>query len=162
MTLNEVILYMEKEDTSAVVGIISRAMNREEGVCARKTIEQHHLLKYHGEEEGRSYYVVKVNGKVIGITGLHKELWVAGDSVCMGWFALDPEYQRRGIGSRMMERTIWIAREKGFKRLFVETYTGDDFESARNFYEKFGFEKAGEIKDYVREGVNKIMYSKLL
>lgn len=151
---------MEPEDTGTVVEIISKSMNENEGKWAKDTIDFHHFCEEHNKDDGRSYYVAKKDDKIVGVCGLHRYIWGPEDITWLGWFAVHPEFQRQGIGHAMMEKVCKIAPKKGYKKLFIETYSDDDFLKARDFYEGFGFKKAGEIRDYIKEGVDMIVYER--
>lgn len=150
---------MTEEDAAGVIGLISRAMNEDEGRWAEKTIDFHYTCLGNGKDDGRAYYVAKLeNGQVAGISGLHHYEWGPDDVVWLGWFAVEPDLQRNGIGNTMMEKACALAKEKGYRKLLVETYS--NLPKGVNFYEKFGFKKAGNVKDYVSEGVDMIVYAK--
>lgn len=55
--------------------------------------------------------------------------------------AVDPDYQRRGIGSALMEHAIEVTRVAGMSMIMVET--GDDagHAPARETYESSGFKR---------------------
>lgn len=151
---------MEPEDTDTVVKLISKAMNENEGKWAKKTIDFHHFCEEHNKDDGRSYYVAKKDDKIVGVCGLHRYIWGPEDITWLGWFAVHPEFQHKGIGHAMMENVCEIASEKGYRKLFIETYSDDDFLNARGFYEGFGFKKAGEIRDYIKKGTDMIVYER--
>ncbi len=153
---------MQKEDTGRVVQIIAEAMNENESRWAKETINFHYFCKDNGKDDGRLYLVAKLDGKIAGVSGLHRYIWGPEDISWLGWFAVHPEYQKKGIGRSMMEKTCEIAKERGFRKLFIETYSDDDFTKGRNFYEKFGFNKVGEIKDYIKDGVDMVVYGRNL
>lgn len=151
---------MRKTDTDVVVDLITRAMNENEGRWAKETVEFHFFCKENGKDDGRRYYVAKLGHKIVGISGLHRYTWGPEDITWLGWFAVDPSFQRKGIGHFMMEKTCQLARKNGFRKVFIETYSDDTFSKGRAFYEKFGFKQAGEIRDYIRNGVDMVVYAK--
>lgn len=151
---------MEPEDISRVVELVSSSMNENEGRWAKETIDFHYFCKAHDKDDGRAYYVAKKDDYILGICGWHRYIWGPENRVWLGWFAVDPEFQRKGIGHEMMEKICKTASKKGFKKMFIETYSDDDFLKARNFYEKFGFEEAGRIESYIKEGVDMVVYSR--
>ncbi len=53
------------------------------------------------------------------------------------WFILDPAYQGRGVGNRLMHAAMAFCVEKRFPRVYLTTFKG--LMSARHLYEKFGF-----------------------
>ncbi len=149
---------MDVSDIESVVSLIAKAMNSNEGEWAKKTIQFHFFCKTHNIDDGRHYLLALVDNAIVGITGLHTYSWGPADITWLGWFAVSPEFQGKKIGYQLMSKTIADARNKGFKRLLVETYSDDDFETARKFYERYGFEIVGNIKDYIRRGVDMVVF----
>lgn len=83
------------------------------------------------------YYLAMLDDKAIGITGLycydnHKEAW-------LGWFGVLEQYRGKGYGKILLEQSINLAREKGFKTLRLYTSTEDENKIARKLYDKLGF-----------------------
>jgi GNAT superfamily N-acetyltransferase len=66
----------------------------------------------------------------------------AGAGARLRWFILDPAYQGRGLGNRLMDAAIGFCRQQGFRRVYLTTFAGLD--TARHLYEKFGFRLCGE------------------
>ncbi len=52
---------------------------------------------------------------------------------------VSPAYRSLGLGSKLIEKVIELAKEKGFQKVFVNTYIANV--KAVNFYEKNGFNK---------------------
>lgn len=61
------------------------------------------------------------------------------------WFILNPNYQGRGLGNLLMEKSVLFCREKNYRRVFLWTFAGLD--AARHLYEKFGFTICKEHED---------------
>jgi putative acetyltransferase len=59
-----------------------------------------------------------------------------------------PARTRTGVASRILEHVITQARERGYRRLSLETGTAEFFLPARRLYEKFGFVSCGPFGDY--------------
>lgn len=55
----------------------------------------------------------------------------------------------KGIGSRMLQHLIAVAKEKGAKRLSLETGSWDYFSPARAMYKKHGFVECNPFGSYV-------------
>ncbi len=162
MELELVLDKMQEGDSDRVVEIITQAMNEEEGLWARKSFDFHGFCKEHGKEkeDGRTYYVARADGKTVGVTGFYLNMWGPDNVAWLCFFAVEPHSQRKGIGHFMMERTCELAKEAGIRKMFIETYSNDDFVKGRNFYEKFGFKRDGRIKDYLGEGVDMVVYGR--
>ena len=61
-----------------------------------------------------------------------------------------PDFQRRGIGRRLMGEIEAVARARGVRLLTLDTRSGDKGEP---LYESVGFLTAGIIPDYSRDAV---------
>ena len=58
------------------------------------------------------------------------------------WFILDPAYQGRGIGSRLINEAVEFCKRAGFRRVYLTTFAG--LNTARHLYEKKGFRLCAE------------------
>jgi putative acetyltransferase len=54
----------------------------------------------------------------------------------------------RGIGRAMVEHLLEVARDRGFRRVSVETGSQPEFAPARSLYASAGFEPCGAFGDY--------------
>jgi putative acetyltransferase len=72
-----------------------------------------------------------------------------------------PVRQRTGVASRILEHVIGAARERGYRRLSLETGTAEFFLPARRLYEKFGFGYCGPFGDYQPSPHNTFMTREL-
>lgn len=54
----------------------------------------------------------------------------------------------KGVGKKMLEHILQVARERNYARLSLETGTQDFFIPARKLYERYGFEYCGPFADY--------------
>lgn len=61
--------------------------------------------------------------------------------------AVDPGWQRRGIGAALLGHIIRVARESATRRMFLEVRTNNP---ALQFYELMGFVRRGLRRDYYR------------
>ena len=53
--------------------------------------------------------------------------------------AVDPAYQKRGLGGKLMQKAIEVAREHSYQTIFL--YSNLKLESALSLYKKFGFKE---------------------
>jgi GNAT superfamily N-acetyltransferase len=156
------LVHMKKADIPGAVDLIRIAMNEDESHWASQTMHHHFGCVEKGLDDGRHYFVWKNDSKVLGIAGFHHYNWGPTENVWLGWFALDPHLHDKGLGSELFDQVVSRAKEKGFKKLFIETYASKTFAKARKFYEKKGFEQAGEIENYLPGGEAMIIYLKVL
>ncbi|WP_367136975.1 N-acetyltransferase family protein [Saccharothrix sp. HUAS TT1] len=57
-----------------------------------------------------------------------------------------PEFRRRGVGEALMSDALSWARERGWARVQLRVFRGN--ETARRLYARLGFAGEGEIMDY--------------
>ena len=151
---------MDAADIDAAVSLVSRAMNADEGRWARRTMEFHFGCRNHALDDGRSYFVWRRDGRIVGLVGLHHTIWGPEQNVWLAWFAVDPDCQGQGLGRRLLREIERLGVGTGFRKLLVETYAHRDFDKARQFYEKNGFKPSGRIEDYLPDGSAMIVYAK--
>jgi len=70
----------------------------------------------------------------------------------------DPAHLRKGVSARVLERIMAVARERGYRRLSLETGSTPAFDAAYSLYQKFGFTPCGKFGDYPESnGFNRFM-----
>jgi GNAT superfamily N-acetyltransferase len=153
---------IQAEDLDAVAALVGRAMNADEEVYARNALAEHFEARRMGFHDGRNLYVLPHEGRIIAVTGLHFYSWGPPENVWLSWFAVDPSFQGIGLGKALLVLTAEIAREQGRRKLLVETYSSPAFERARRFYASQGFSPAGGVRDYMADGADMVVYSRLL
>jgi putative acetyltransferase len=58
------------------------------------------------------------------------------------------EHLRRGTGAKLVGHILGAARERGYKRVSLETGSGEAFDAAHALYRQFGFTECGPFGDY--------------
>jgi len=56
--------------------------------------------------------------------------------------------RRHGAGRAILNHILEVARERGYKRLSLETGTAESFAAAHRLYESVGFVRCGPFGDY--------------
>lgn len=136
-------------------------MNSDEACWATETIKFYFACKKAGIDSGREYYVWRYNSSSIcGLIGLHRQIWGPKENVWLSWFAVDPEHQGKGIGSKLIGLITAKVRQAGYKKLLVETYSSPTFEKARSFYKAKDFSEIGWIEDYLTDGAAMVIFGK--
>ena len=74
------------------------------------------------------------NGIIIGVCGIYRTDQHPLDHAGICWFGVHPKHRRNGIGSALINWCLQEAVKQKFTTLFVWSV-----ESARSFYERFGF-----------------------
>jgi putative acetyltransferase len=125
----------------------------------RELLEEH-LRDMHALSPPESVHALDVGG----LQGPDVTFWTVREgSTLMGCGALkhlDAEHgeiksmrtpralRRRGAGRALLAHIIGVARERGYKRLSLETGSPAAFVPAQRLYESFGFTYCGPFGDY--------------
>jgi ribosomal protein S18 acetylase RimI-like enzyme len=76
--------------------------------------------------------------------------------------AVHPDYQRKGIGTSMLDYIEQMLTARGERILLVETSSLEMFEGTRKFYRNCGYEEEARIREFYQAGEDKIVFRKLL
>ena len=87
--------------------------------------------------------VARDSGKAIACGALRRHADAIGEVKRM-W--TNPAYQGMGIGGRILNEIIALARDEGVTKLVLET--GDRHPAAWRVYERAGFTRCGPVLDY--------------
>ena len=68
---------------------------------------------------------------------------------------------RRGVATQLMEHLLATARQRGYRRLSLETGNNEAFAPARSLYRRFGFVPCPPFGDYVDDGFSICMTREL-
>jgi ribosomal-protein-alanine N-acetyltransferase len=93
----------------------------------------------------RAYYVARVNGIVVGYAGV----MMVGDAGHITTLAIDPAWQRRKIGTRLLLAVVREAIRRGAVNLTLEVRVTNW--AGQALYQAFGFCPAGIRKNYYVE-----------
>jgi ADP-ribose pyrophosphatase YjhB (NUDIX family)/predicted GNAT family acetyltransferase len=90
------------------------------------------------ERLGLEILVAEVDGRVVGFLALSFIPVLSGLRALIDDLAVDPAYQRQGIGAALVEAAVQRADRRGVTHLLIDTSRGDP--SACDFYRACGFE----------------------
>ncbi|MFN2503763.1 MAG: ribosomal protein S18-alanine N-acetyltransferase [Acidimicrobiales bacterium] len=93
----------------------------------------------------RAYYVARVDGLVVGYVGL----MMSADEGHITTIAVDPNWQRRRIATRLLLVAVNEAIRRGGRALTLEVRMSN--RAAQELYRAFGFRPAGVRKNYYVE-----------
>ncbi|WP_265446400.1 ribosomal protein S18-alanine N-acetyltransferase [Acetivibrio straminisolvens] len=88
------------------------------------------------------YITAKIKGKAIGYAGM----WKIFDEGHITNIAVHPEYRENGVGSRLVEKLVSIAKEQGIVKMTLEVRKSNA--AAQSLYFKYGFREQGCRKGY--------------
>ena len=95
-------------------------------------------------------YVAELDGKIIGNI-MYTRSKVVGDNaewetLTFGPISVLPKYQRSGVGSALIRKTLEVARELGYRAVLIFGH--------ESYYPRFGFKPASEYGITTAEGEN--------
>jgi ribosomal protein S18 acetylase RimI-like enzyme len=76
------------------------------------------------------------------------------------WIVVAPAIGRRGIGTQLMAAMENELKTSGSGHIYIDTSSTEGYAKARAFYEKTGYHVAAHLKDFYREGDDRILYLK--
>lgn len=78
------------------------------------------------------------------------------------WVVVDPARQGRGLGRAIQAEVERRVRERGGRKLFLETSDRPQYAPTRGFYESCGFAVEARLADYYQPGEACLHYSREL
>ncbi|MCX7749253.1 MAG: ribosomal protein S18-alanine N-acetyltransferase [Clostridia bacterium] len=94
------------------------------------------------KNEFSRYVIAKVNGNIVGYGGM----WKVCDEGHITNIAVHPEFRGTGVGSKILEKLIRIAKEECILRMTLEVRRTNI--AAQGLYAKYGFQNSGFRKSY--------------
>jgi ribosomal protein S18 acetylase RimI-like enzyme len=100
------------------------------------------------DDEATRFWVALRGNSVLGYVGLRRHPDDRMGEICI--IAVDPEYQRQGVGRRLIEFAERRIREEGMTMVLVETVGDSGHEPARRAYETSGYERWPVVRYFKR------------
>ena len=97
------------------------------------------------QKASRAYFVARHDGKVVGYAGV----MILGDEGHVTNVAVDPDYHRNRVGTRLLLRLIDESRARGVRSMTLEVRRANS--GAQTMYRKFGFQTVGVRRGYYVE-----------
>ena len=86
-------------------------------------------------------FLIRAQSEIVGVSGLYRQPGMPSNTCWLGWFAIRPEFRRRGFGRAAITAVCDFAGHLTCKELWV--YTGATDKIATKFYTGLGFEILG-------------------
>ena len=102
-----------------------------------------HMTVEQMAEPATTVFIAREDGKAVGCGALKRHEGGVGEVKRM---FTRPSHRGRKIGAEIVRQIEALAREKGLKRLVLET--GDRHPAAWTVYERAGFTRCGPVLDY--------------
>ena len=78
------------------------------------------------------------------------------------WIAVDSEFQKQGVGSKLLVFLDEAVRTRGGRMILADTSTIPHYEKTQKFYLKNGFIEAARVLDYYHPGNDRITFCRIL
>jgi putative acetyltransferase len=117
------------------------------GMHANSPPESVHALPIEGlRQEGVTFFSARAaDGKLLAIGALRQLDGKHGEIKSMRTAS---DALGRGVGTAMLRHLLPVARERGYRRVSLETGTPEAFAPARRLYERHGFALCPPFADY--------------
>lgn len=131
--------------------------NDEEVAVAAELVEES-LTK--GDAGGYYFVLAEQYGRLAGYT-CYGPIPGTRNSYDLYWIAVHPDFQRKGLGRRLLEKTEKRCRKAGANRIYVDTSQRDQYIGSRAFYENNGYRLESILKDFYAPDDGKVIYCKV-
>nr|KXH71016.1 MAG: hypothetical protein AM325_15380 [Candidatus Thorarchaeota archaeon SMTZ1-45] len=88
------------------------------------------------DEAQDGFWLACLDGEIVGSVAIDG-IGIDSEGLHLRWFIVDPVYQGKGIGSRLLETALDFCRQTSANRVYLWTISGLD--ASRHLYEKYGF-----------------------
>jgi putative acetyltransferase len=87
--------------------------------------------------EGSCYFIAEQDGVILGGAGIYPTAGLDPDTCELVKMYLIPAARRQGLGRKLIEHCIDVARHHGYRQIYLETMP--ELSKAISLYEKMGF-----------------------
>lgn len=116
-------------------------------------------LDEHFSNPDQAIWLTAIDEEPVGVAYCAPEPVTSGTwNLFMLW--MKDGFEGRGFGKQLVSEVENQLKTRGARLLIVETSQLPEFETARAFYESYGFKLEAEIKDFFDVGDNKLVYTK--
>lgn len=147
-------------DRSAVRDLVAATgFFRDDEVAVAVELVDERLVK--GPPSGYHFVFAEVAGVVAGYAcygPIACTVW----SYDLFWIAVDPRFQRHGLGRKLVEEAERLIREAGGRRVYIETSGKEQYVPTRGFYERCGYALDVELAEFYGPGDSKVVYVKAI
>jgi ribosomal protein S18 acetylase RimI-like enzyme len=111
-----------------------------------------------GTDSGYFFLFAEREGETLGFACFGPTPCTLG-SWDLYWIAVRNEFRGQGIGKRLLADAENVVRDSGGRKLFIETSSGETYLPTREFYIRSGYLEEARVRDFYRDGEDKLIYS---
>jgi GNAT superfamily N-acetyltransferase len=130
------------EDMEAIAALLEqlKEVTALKGPIRPTSLKHSYETMLRSPEIYRNYLAVE-EGRIVGLASLilYKTFLHPGGTALINELVVTEEERNRGIGRRLLQRVITVAREQGADEIEVGTEAGNT--AARGFYNRAGFDR---------------------
>jgi putative acetyltransferase len=113
---------------------------------AQVPLEDRHALDVDGlADPSVTFYGLRVDGRLLAVGALKR---LDDEHAELKSMHTVEDARRRGLGRSMLDHLVGVARDRGFRRVSIETGSVHAFGPARALYASAGFRTCGPFGDY--------------
>ncbi len=135
-----VIRPIQQKDNQSIAVIIRTALT-EFGANKPGTVfyddSTDHLFELFQSAPNSAYFIAEINGSIIGGAGIYPTEGLPNNTCELVKMYLSKEARGKGLGRKMIDQCLQVAKTKGFTQVYLETMP--ELKKAVAVYEQFGF-----------------------
>jgi D-alanine-D-alanine ligase len=112
-----------------------------------------------GAASGYEFLFAEIGGSVAGYACYGPIACTIG-SFDLYWIAVDPAYQRQGLGRLLMREVESRIGAAGGRRIYIDTSGQAKYAPTRSFYERSSFRREATLADFYAPGDDRVIYVK--
>lgn len=152
---------LREDDIGGIVKIVHKLMGPNDAKITLADLKETLRDKKDSPFKFEDFYVVEIEGNIVaagGVWALKHDPHVAR----LDWFMVDPNQQRKGIGTILMRFFENFLKKKKIKLILAETSSRKEYAAAVNFWAKNGFKEVARIPNYWEDGSACLYFAKRL
>ncbi len=152
---------LQPDDRSPLAGMLSRIMqfDAEDFAVAMELIDT--ALQNEDQKDYKFIIATEETGQIMGYICFGPTPMT--DRVfCLYWIGVDPIYEGRGIGSRLLQAMEEQLTTQNARMIFLETSSASTYELTRRFYLKHDYALTETFRDFYQAGEDRLTFVKKL
>jgi ribosomal protein S18 acetylase RimI-like enzyme len=146
------------EDRPVVVRILNEtpSFSQEDAMLALELIDVYFNVP---DQKDYEMYCGVIDDKVVGYMCFGRTPLTLG-TYDLYWIVVDHNMKGKNIGTSLLKKAEEIIKERDARIMLIETSSRDDYHGTRRFYEKNGYLETEKIKDFYKDGEDRVTFIK--